>query len=414
MAPRKYRAKSIQAAVKQIKEELGPDAMILSTRRISKNVRDPYGKEIFEVTAIPQSEVADMATGRQKPINMLQSKNLFQAVDDDLDDYLNIPDPPSTENRVGISDHPVSNKIPAAESLQTELTGIKNMLYLINEAKGIPVFFQNHPECLTLYTKLVKAGISEKRVQRFMLNAKNLAGDILPSPQEITKRVLENILSVIEVDNPFGSDSDEMNSHGVQSAKRHLAAFIGPTGVGKTTTIAKLAADLSLKQKRQIGLISIDSYRIGALEQLKTYSAIMGLPCLPAFTQQDLEIAVKKMRNKEIILIDTAGHGHLDEKRMKELARLMGGNLAISSHLVLSVTTRPEDMKEAAEHFNLLRPRTYVFTKIDETRRRGVIVDQVLDLKMPISFVTNGQRVPEDFIAASKKNILELILKQET
>jgi flagellar biosynthesis protein FlhF len=231
----------------------------------------------------------------------------------------------------------------------------------------------------------------------------------------MTRHVLKHILSTIRVNDPFGlPDEDAGGALGQNPQRQQLAAFIGPTGAGKTTTIAKLAADLGLKQKRAVGLISIDSYRVGALEQLKVYSSIMGLPCLPAFSEQDLAIAVRKMRHKDVVLIDTAGHGHLDEKRMSELARLMGGEMDISSHLVLSVTTSREDMKDAAKHFNLLKPRTYIFTKIDETRRRGVMLDQIKSLELPISFVTNGQRVPEDIIKASPKKILDLILKQES
>ena len=189
-----------------------------------------------------------------------------------------------------------------------------------------------------------------------------------------------------------------------------MAAFIGPTGVGKTTTIAKLAALLRLRHKKEVGIISVDSYRIGAVDQLRTYASIMGLPCLSAFTPRELQMAVGKMRDKDIVLIDTAGQSHLDRDRMKALRQLMEGAHEVSSHLVLSVTTEPQDMKEVARNFSILHPETYIFTKLDETRRRGTIIDQVLRLKMPISFVTDGQRVPEDILTASKRNILKLIL----
>ena len=123
-------------------------------------------------------------------------------------------------------------------------------------------------------------------------------------------------------------------------------------------------------------------------------------------------MAVRKMRDKEIVLIDTAGQSHLDKDRMKELRRLMEGAHEVSSHLVLSVTTEPQDMKEVARNFSILNPETYVFTKLDETRRPGTIIDQVCRLNMPISFITSGQRVPEDILAASKRNVLKLILRK--
>ncbi len=415
MTPRKFKARSIQAAVQKIKEELGPDAMILSTRRISANVKDPYNKELFEVTAVAQT--AASGKDRQRPSATEKIKNKYLLASEAEQPQkemtgLNAPPAEDFDASDPAVSHPSSEAIQGLKenSLQSELAGIKDLLYLLNETKGFSDFFQAHPECLTLYKKLIKAGISEKRVQRLMKTARNVIDNPHPTPQMITKNVLETIYSTIDVINPFcpaGDTSEDIPS------RQQLVAFIGPTGAGKTTTIAKLAADLGMKQKKAVGLISIDSYRVGALEQLKVYSSIMGLPCLPAFSQQDLAIAVRKMRHKDVVLIDTAGHGHMDEKRMGELARLMGGAMDISSHLVLSVTTNREDMKDAAKHFNLLKPQTYIFTKIDETRRRGVMIDQIEESGLPISFLTNGQRVPEDIITASPKKILDLILKQE-
>ena len=177
-----------------------------------------------------------------------------------------------------------------------------------------------------------------------------------------------------------------------------------------TTTIAKLAAILSLKQGKAVGIVSVDSYRISAVEQLRTYASIMGLPCMSAFSREDLIKAIKTLPNKDIILIDTAGQSHLDKDRMKELGRLMMGSLAITNHLVLSATTEQRDMKEATDSFAALKPESYVFTKLDETRRRGGIIDQVLDSQIPISYITNGQRVPGDIIPADKRTILRFVL----
>ena len=131
---------------------------------------------------------------------------------------------------------------------------------------------------------------------------------------------------------------------------------------------------------------------------------------MSAFSREDLKKAIRALKNKDVILIDTAGQSHLDKDRMKELGRLMKGSLDISSHLVLSATTEQRDMKEAANSFAALKPESYVFTKLDETRRRGGIIDQVSDSQIPISYVTNGQRVPEDIIPADKRNILRIVL----
>jgi flagellar biosynthesis protein FlhF len=212
--------------------------------------------------------------------------------------------------------------------------------------------------------------------------------------------VIKEMVSHIEICDPFGSST----------GGRQVAAFIGPTGVGKTTTIAKLGAELSLKQKRRVGIISLDSYRIGAVDQLRTYAEIMGLACLPAFSSEELQKALSHFENLEVILVDTAGQSHLDMARIRDLGRLIEGGGGMSCHLVLSATAKPEDMREATENFATLSPESYVFTKVDETRTRGSLIDQVMAYPLPVSFIADGQRVPEDLRGATKRRILDLVL----
>jgi flagellar biosynthesis protein FlhF len=376
MAIKRYKAKSIQEAIGRIKEDIGPDAMILSTRRIPKT---GYGKQMFEVTAALQSVSAD-------------------------EDVVEFGHKESGSINRFNSYHKAANATPPDKwaDHSAELFSIKDMLFLVDQAGGLPDFLQLYPESLNLYVRLVKAGISERYARQIMIKGIEAGRKKNLSMEEITKGVVSAIMSMVKVFDPFS----------LKNGGRHMAAFIGPTGVGKTTTIAKLAAMLRLNHRKEIGIISVDSYRIGAVDQLRTYASIMGLPCLSAFTPRELKMAVQKMRDKEIILIDTAGQSHLDKDRMKELGRFMEGAHEISSHLVLSATTERNDMKEAAKNFSILQPETYLFTKLDETSRRGAIIDQVAQLKMPISFMTNGQRVPEDILIATRKNILKFILRK--
>ncbi|MFH0730494.1 MAG: flagellar biosynthesis protein FlhF [Pseudomonadota bacterium] len=380
MAAKIFKAKSIQEAIGMIKAEMGAEAMILSTRRLPRGVRNPYGTDMFEVTAAPPGDVLEKPAP-EAPADL----------NDGIHNWLN------RESEV---------KAPAGEpglnleGLRSELVTIKDMLFLFNQAGAMPDFLQMHPECLTLYTRLVRAGISEKRVGLLMKKAGGFSGEAKMSAEQIAKNIIRDIFSIVQVCDPFGSNTDS----------RQVAAFIGPTGVGKTTTIAKLSAELSLKHKKRVGIISIDSYRIGAIEQLRTYADIMGLPCLPAFSAEDFQHALGRMENRDIILVDTAGQSHLDMGRMRELGRLMAGETVIANHLVLSATIKREDMLEAAKNFSVLSPRSYVFTKVDETRTRGGLIDQVMDLSLPVSYITNGQRVPEDIMGATQKRILQLVI----
>jgi flagellar biosynthesis protein FlhF len=378
---RKYKAKSIQKAIQRIKEELGSDALILSTRRLPRSLRDPYGTDVFEVSAVAQKAVKGSLNNDTSPFReeLKEDSRNFNA------------SKPQT---------PLSQHVRTWESLHTEILGLKDMLLLMSSMEGLEELLEANPDCFGLYARLVKSGISERRARSFLQRCAGSSDAQISGPAETTRRVIDVIRTAIRVKDPFDLDQN----------KRHFAAFIGPTGVGKTTTIAKLAADLSLKQKRRVGLISIDSYRIGAVEQLKTYAAIIGLPCLSAFTREDLQRAVKQFQGMDIILIDTAGHSHLDSHRMTELGCIMEGSLSVSSHLVLSAAAKKVDMKEAALNFSVFEPQTYIFTKLDETRKRGGIIDQVLERDLPISFLTNGQKVPEDIVPASRKSILKLVL----
>jgi len=380
MSAKVFKAKSIQEAIVKIKAEMGAEAMILSTRRLPRGVRNPYGTDMFEVTAAPPGTAGGMSEARggdDRP--------------DGADKWLSRDT--GEKDTTGV----VSSEL---EGLRSELVTIKDMLFLFNQTGGMPEFLQMNPECLNLYTRLVRAGISEKRVAQLVKKAGGFCGDAKMSAEQIAKNIIREIFTVVQVCDLFVTHSDAPQ----------VAAFIGPTGVGKTTTIAKLSAELSLKHKKRVGIISIDSYRIGAIEQLRTYADIMGLPCLPAFSADDFQHALARMENRDIILVDTAGQSPLDMDRMRELGRLMAGRTDINNHLVLSATMKREDMLEAARNFSTLSPRSYVFTKVDETRTRGSLIDQVMELPLPVSYITNGQRVPEDIMGATQKRILQLVI----
>lgn len=386
MEPKKYRAKTIQAAVNLVKEEMGPDAMILSTKRLPKSVRNPYASGQFEVTAVSPEDFKKKNVKKDHWV-----KDIFKTTDTTCIE--------TTENR---------NSCETGENLdvlKAELSTIRDMVCLYSRGENFSGLLQTHPEYLNMYGLLIKSGLSDVRARAFiekvdfMFGTDNSNGNPGSLQENLTRLVLNEIHSSIKVVNPFEAPKGE----------RRLNAFIGPTGVGKTTTIAKVAADLHLKQKKNIGLISIDNYRVGALEQLKTYASIMGVPCIPAFSRVDFQAAIKKLHSREIILIDTAGHSHFNEDRMNELMLFIKGNFEISSHLVLSATTDPFNMKDAVNSFSVLKPESFIFTKLDETRRRGGVIDQAMDMNLPISFLTNGQKVPDDIIWATRRRILKMV-----
>lgn len=374
-----YKARSIQKALADIKEELGSDAIIVATRRIPKSPRDPYSDDMFEIEAAPNDEIA----------SPLQEEKLNSHA-------------PASLSR--------SEENPYCDtSIINELTNIKDLISLVGFGSGMESILCNHTESAGILASLLRSGISEKRTHLILQRASIAMESDLSRHrgivQPLKKYVIRECMKDIHTRDIFARPLD--------SGMPHIAAFVGPTGVGKTTTIAKLAADLSIKRKKRVGLISIDNYRIGAFEQLKAYASIMGLLCIAAFNQEDFIRALKKMESMDVVLIDTAGHSHSDTARMKEFSDVIRGEFKISVHLVLSVTTGFLDMREAVNSFSRLNPETYVFTKIDETKRCGKIFDQINDLQLPVSIITNGQRVPEDLIIPDTRDLLSIMLGAE-
>jgi len=252
---------------------------------------------------------------------------------------------------------------------------------------------------------MLRAGVSEKLASSIIQKASVLMDETADQGTKIKslkKHVMRQCLDQISTKDYFNRD----NYSGVP----HVAAFVGPTGVGKTTTIAKLAAMLTFQRKMKVGLISIDNYRVGAFEQLKAYASIMGLLCVSAFNSQDLSCALDRMKSMDMVLIDTAGHSHFDKQRIDEILELIKADFRISTHLVLSVTSESIIIKDAASAFSVFDPDTIVFTKIDEVKRHGKILDQLSATNLPVSLVTNGQRVPEDLIVPDKRQLLKIIL----
>jgi flagellar biosynthesis protein FlhF len=274
---------------------------------------------------------------------------------------------------------------------------IKEIILLLSGSTALEEGFRLNPEAIRVYGRLIRSGIAEHNAQLFLGKAGVLKENAGLCFDDLCKRVLKEIMNAIEITDPFRNDLGQV-----------VHALIGPTGVGKTTTIAKLAANLSLKHKRKVGLISIDNYRIGAVDQLGTYAGILGIPCIAAFNRAEFECALERLREKDVILVDTAGHGHYDAERVEGLRKLIS-HLPVQSHLVLSSVTNGVEMERAAENFRKVKFSSYVFTKTDETRARGVIINQILRLRMPISFVTTGQKVPDDIIKATKKDVLRLL-----
>lgn len=288
-----------------------------------------------------------------------------------------------------------SGKDEEIRDLQNQLEEMKAMLMEMSRNKGagdaVP----------TLQNAMQSQEVTEKIIQD-MIAKLNGTEILAPSNSVKAANALEKyIRKAIRVANGIT----------LYSNKPKVVALIGPTGVGKTTTLAKIAAKFVLEQGARVALITADTYRISAVEQLKTYSDILGLPLEIVYNPEALRKAIEKHKDKQLILIDTAGRSQYNEYQMKELSGLLSIDADIEKHLVMSATTKTSDGVELLENFSICQPDRVIFTKVDETGTHGIILNILHRRKVALSYITNGQSVPDDIEPASVERLAELLLR---
>lgn len=182
-----------------------------------------------------------------------------------------------------------------------------------------------------------------------------------------------------------------------------VVALVGPTGVGKTTTAAKIAAWYSLHEGLKVTFLSMDCYRIGATDQLRTYARIMQLPCEIALRKKDLQQALLRHQDKDLIIIDTAGKSPYDPNHIRELGEWFSLKNGIEPYLILSATSKKEDLQQILATYEPLKIKGLILSKLDETRAYAALCQMLAGADLPISCLCTGQRVPEDFLLASRE-----------
>ncbi|MEA3469229.1 MAG: flagellar biosynthesis protein FlhF [Thermodesulfobacteriota bacterium] len=423
-----FESSDMASGLKMVKDELGPDALILSTKTIRSGKLGLLGKNRFEITAAVDSVWPD------KKNNNLNSQSSSQQhpterdilLDTDIDQPLDAsPTYNSAFQLNGLAankpetiaikqEYSVATK-ENQSNLQSEVDELKGMiknlgremLRINNSHPTVETTLESkHPETddgylQSLQQRLLDYGITPETAKTISGFAKeSLTLDQLTDPFKLQKYIEEIIQGFIHV-NP---DIFKENK------RQHRVALVGPTGVGKTTTLAKIAAGYLSKHSASIGFITIDTYRIAAVEQLKVYGDIMNIPVEVVLSPEQLEPALLKLRDKELVLIDTAGRSPQDSLCIEELASFLNPELGIEKHLVLSATTRDKELFEAIQRFSILDIDNTIITKIDECTSFGLLLDIQIREEISYSYITNGQRVPEDIMEADKKILTQLIM----
>lgn len=255
------------------------------------------------------------------------------------------------------------------------------------------------------YLTLIKHEVAEELADEIVAKVRqNLSDGDLNDEAKVRHAVRKVLTSIIPID-PAAEQFDAPGD-----GRPRTIALIGPTGVGKTTTIAKLAATFKLKHNKRVGLITLDTYRIAAVDQLKTYANIIGVPLAVAMTPDELKDAIRKMRACDVILLDTAGRSQRDDPRLDQLKDFIRVAQPHHVHLVLSSTCAQSVLLETIERFSRIPTDSIIFTKLDEAVSFGVLVNVTRKVKKRLSYLTTGQEVPHQIEPTRAERVAELVL----
>lgn len=360
--------------------------------------QEQAGQPVVNEQAAPVAPTVDMNPDVEQPVVKEEPVEPVSVAEEKLVSAESDAEQLTPENEVETASEDATDldvKEQEILDLQNQLEEMKSMLVEMSrnkdEAGGIP----------NLQRAMEAQGISQHVLEDMI---SKLNGTEILAPQNSIKalKALEKyVRKAIRIANGITLYSD----------KPKIVALIGPTGVGKTTTLAKIAAKFVLEEGAKVALITADTYRISAVEQLKTYSDILGLPLEIVYNPQALQEAIEKHRDKQLILLDTAGRSQYNAYQMKELSELLNIDADIEKHLVMSATTKTSDGLELLDNFSLCKPDRVIFTKVDETKTHGIILNILHRRKAALSYLTNGQSVPDDIEPASIEKLAELLLR---
>ncbi|WP_028579351.1 flagellar biosynthesis protein FlhF [Desulfogranum japonicum] len=403
-----FEAPDMATGLKKVKETFGPDALILSTRTIRRGKLGLMSKPILEITA-----AIDTTWKPQKPARPSTPKPVEPApqvlADDDLT-YDNLWKPKQETNEKKSIDFHRENTVVQDElaelrgiiqSLTKKVADLQPQQQEIRKPYIEPEFAGKEEHNDPIFKLLRSCDINITAARRVAWHAQESMGyNETISQAEMESLVKATLARMIT--------TEKILQH--KSHRQQRISLIGPTGVGKTTTIAKLAANYLCRFGGKVGLITIDTYRIAAVEQLKVYGEIMGLPVEVVLKPEELEQAFAKFEHFDLILIDTAGRSPKNKQDLNDMGRFLRPRFNIEHHLMLSATTRDREIYDIIDKFSILPVKTFIFSKIDECERLGVILNTHVHNNTPISFFTNGQRVPEDIVSPNPKVVADYIM----
>lgn len=387
MKIKRYMAASMRAALAQVRAEQGPDAVILSSRRVEE------GMEV--IAAVDYDEALFVgASAKRAPAAYTEVRESLPAAP---------PQPVIAAPTVRATPAPLST-MPMAPAVPAAAAGAADpgFLSMQRELKELREMLQGELAHMSWNDRRLREPQQARVLEA--LTAMDIAPDIamalaklaprqtsLKNPSHLPLALLVRHLPVVDKLSPVTAG---------------VIAVVGPTGAGKTTTIAKLAARWSMQHgSEDLALVSTDGYRIGAREQLMTYARILGAPMHAANSGKDLARILERLKSKKLVLIDTAGMGPRDVRLSEQLAALQLGASRARVLLALPAQGEGHALEEIVRSFSKVSPSACILTKVDEAASLGAVLSTTLRHKLPIAYLCNGQRVPEDLHAAHERRV---------
>jgi flagellar biosynthesis protein FlhF len=432
MLVKRYVVNEMPEAVAMIREELGKDAVILSTKKIQKRgFLGLFSKTQIEVVAAANEE----EKRPERPVAPLTSRNTalgaYQQASKPLQPSVPLqaePPRPAMAEPVQTTGRPIQEASVATLSppqvtepavtarpattapplvleegkLLTEVQEMRNLLRTLIHSPDSQVL----PESIVNIRKqLLDQDVKEHYVDELIERGIRHFNQVKQIDEQEFRGILTKFIK---------EDLETVDKPSPLSPNTRVASFLGPTGVGKTTTIAKLAAEQVLMRGKKVGLITTDTYRIAAVEQLRTYANILNVPLEVCYSPEDILRALEKFADRDVILADTAGRNYRNTLNVRELDTYLQALRPDEAFLVLSLTTKASDLEEIVGNFGQVRIDKFLFTKADETKTYGSVYNLVKDYRIPLSYLTTGQNVPDDIETLSTEKLASLIAGEKS
>lgn len=363
MKVKKYQAKNRSNAMQMIKKEFGSDAVILQSRAIKKGgFLGLFQQNYVEVIAALDEEISEEnQSNAAEPIN-----------------HSSLIEQQTSESQI--------------------MKELKELKVIMNRSTTADSSFP--PLYDYAYHYLIRQEVDEKIAKRWIENIAASSFEHELTFDEVEEALFQQIVQ--ELKHVWRETS---------ANPKKIIQFVGPTGVGKTTTLAKIATTFALQENKKIAFVTLDTYRIAAVEQLKTYATILNVPIEVAYSLEDYQRALDKFSQFDAIFVDTAGRNYREVTYMKELKQLISiKKQQVSTFLTLSLTAKQEDITDIYHHFKAIPIEKVIFTKLDETYAYGSIINMVLQEQKAVPFLTNGQEVPDDVLLPTGNLIAEKLL----